>query len=158
MQGDRKVIQHLNTVLANQLIAINQYFIHARIYKNWGIEELNTKEYHFSIEEMKRSDKVIQRILFLEGLPNVQDLGKLLIGEHTEEMLNADYNLELKAVDDLNEAISYCEDNQDYVSRELLEKLLNKQEDHIDWLESQFYLIKETGIENYIQSMIDDKH
>lgn len=154
MEGNTNVIQQLNAVLSNQLIAINQYFLHARMFKNWGLDGLNKKIYHASIEQMKMADDVTQRILFLEGIPNLQDLGKLKIGENTNEMLKSDLSLELDIASTLREAIDVTEKEQDYVSRELLEKILHEDEEHIDWLETQFELIDGTGIENYLQAMM----
>ncbi len=152
MKGDAKVIEHLNKILANELIAINQYFLHARMYKNWGLKELADHEYHESIDEMKHADQLIERILFLDGLPNLQNLGKLLIGENVREVMECDLKLELKAIPDLREAIAYCESVRDYVSRELLEDILASEEEHVDWLETQLSLIDKVTLENYLQS------
>lgn len=152
MKGDTKVIQYLNLALGNELVAINQYFLHSRMYKDWGLKELADHEYEESIDEMKHADQLIERILFLEGLPNLQDLGKLLIGENTQEMLECDLKLELKAIPDLREGIAYCESISDYVSRDLLASILESEEEHVDWLETQLSLIKKIGIENYQQS------
>jgi bacterioferritin len=152
MKGDSKVIAFLNTVLGNELIAINQYFLHSRMYKDWGLKELADHEHDESIDEMKHADILIERILFLEGLPNLQDLGKLLVGENTEEMLQCDLKLEIIATKDLREAITYCESVNDYVSRELFESILESEEEHIDWLETQLGLIEKVGLQNYQQS------
>lgn len=152
MKGDAKVIEHLNKILANELVAINQYFLHARMYKNWGLKELADHEYHESIDEMKHADQLIERILFLDGLPNLQNLGKLMIGENVREILECDLQLELKAIPDLREAIAYCESVRDYVSRELLEDILESEEEHVDWLETQLSLIDKVTLENYLQS------
>ena len=154
MKGDKKVIQYLNQTLANELTAINQYFLHARMYKDWGLEKLNEKEYSESVDEMKHADKLIQRILFLEGLPNLQDLGKLKIGEHPREMIECDLLLEREACPVLREAIAYCESISDFVSRALFHFILDDEEDHIDWLETQLDLIGRVGVENYLQSMM----
>jgi bacterioferritin len=154
MKGDKQVIQYLNKALKNELTAINQYFLHARMYENWGLKELNEKEYEESIDEMKHADALIRRILFLEGLPNLQDLGKLKIGENTEEMLRCDLDLELEAVPLLREAIEHSEKVKDYVSRELFEDILESEEEHIDWLETQLELIDKVGLKNYQQSMM----
>jgi|TARA_R110002072_G_scaffold131223_4_gene270667 bacterioferritin len=156
MKGDTKVIQHLNKVLGNELVAINQYFLHSRMYKDWGLKELAEHEYHESIDEMKHADKLTERILFLQGLPNFQKLGKLLIGENTQEMLKCDLKLEMVAIPDLKEAITHCESVKDYVSRELFEDILESEEEHVDWLETQLGLIEKVGIQNYLQSAMED--
>jgi len=154
MQGDKKVIGYLNQVLTTELTSINQYFLHARIFKNWGFSALNEQEYKKSIKDMKQADDLIERVLFLEGLPNLQKLNPLRIGEHTEEMLQADLDLEMEQLELLREAIAYCETQGDYVSRELLEEILEDEEEYVDWLETQQSLIKEIGIENYLQSQM----
>ena len=154
MQGDKKVIEYLDKALENELTAINQYFLHARMYKNWGYQKLNEKSYHESIDEMKHADKLIERILFLEGLPNLQSLGKLLIGENPKEMLECDLKLEKLAVPLLREAIAYCESVADYITRELFEHILEGEEEHVDWLETQLGLIEQIGIQNYLQSQM----
>jgi bacterioferritin len=151
MKGDKKVIQFLNKVLANELTAINQYFLHSRMYKDWGIAHLAAKEYEESIDEMKHADQLIERILFLEGLPNLQDLNKLLVGENVKEMIECDLKLEEIAHKDLKEAVVYCEQVQDYTSRELFRGILDSEEEHIDWLETQLEQIGQMGIQNYIQ-------
>lgn len=154
MKGDPKVIEFLNKSLTNELTAVNQYFLHARMYKNWGFSKLNEKEYHESIDEMKHADQLIERILFLEGLPNLQNLGKIMIGENPEEMLRCDLKLELEAIPPLREAIAYCEQIKDYISREVFQHILENEEEHVDWLETQFELIGKIGIQNYLQSQI----
>ena len=156
MKGDPQVIAHLNKALGNELVAINQYFLHARMYEDWGLKELGEHEYHESIDEMKHADKLVKRILFLEGIPNLQDLGKLMIGENTKEMLECDLSLELKAVPDLKDGIKYCESVGDYVSRDLLKDILESEEEHIDWLETQLGLIEKVGIQNYQQSVMGE--
>ena len=156
MKGDPKIVQHLNVVLKNELTAINQYFLHARMFGHWGLKRLEEQEKHESIDEMKHADKLIERILFLDGLPNLQDLGKLLIGENVKEALECDLQLEMAARVDLKVAIADSETLKDYVSRELFENILESEEEHIDFLETQLDLITRVGIENYCQSQIGE--
>ncbi|MCW8906149.1 MAG: bacterioferritin [Sedimenticola sp.] len=154
MRGEKPVIAELNSVLRGQLTAINQYFLHARMFGNWGLEALNGHDYQWSIKAMKQTDRLLGRILFLDGLPNLQDLGKLLLGEDVEEMLKGDLRLATDIRNDLLTAIVLCETERDFVSRDLLEEILEAEEAHIDWLESQLWLIENSGVENYQQSMI----
>ena len=154
MKGDAKIIEHLNKALGNELIAINQYFLHARMYKDWGMKNLADHEYHESIDEMKHADQLVERILFLEGLPNMQDLGALRIGENTKEMLESDLALEMDAIPDLKEAIKYAEEIRDYVSRDLFNDILESEEEHVDWLETQLGLIEKMGMQNYVQAQV----
>jgi bacterioferritin len=154
MKGDTTVIEHLNKVLKNELTAINQYFLHSRMLKDWGLTKLGDYEHKESIDEMQHADQLIERILFLEGLPNMQDIGKLRIGEHTREMLESDLVLEMEALPDLREAVEYCESCKDFVSRDLFDSILVAEEEHVDWLETQLDLIDRVGIENYQQSQM----
>jgi len=154
MQGDARIIAHLNKVLKNELTAINQYFLHSRMFGNWGLLRLAEHEYRESIDEMKHADKLVARILFLDGLPNLQDLGRLMIGETVPEVLQCDLKLEHAAHKDLKAAIVDCEQTGDYVSRELFEDILESEEEHIDWLETQLDLIQRVGLENYSQSQM----
>ena len=157
MQGHPDVIRILNEVLTSELTSINQYFLHARIYKNWGLAELNNICYKKSIRDMKQADELIERVLFLEGLPNLQALGRLRIGENTEEMLQCDLEFELEQLPLLRHAIALCEQVQDYVSREILQEILEHEEEHIDWINAQQYQIGVMGLANYLQSKVGDK-
>lgn len=156
MKGDSKVIEYLNQVLTIELTSINQYFLHARMYKNWGLEELNEKSYKKSIKDMKQADELIERVLFLEGLPNLQKLNRLRIGENTEEMLQCDMDQIYEQLELCRDAVAYCESVKDFVSRDLLEGIIEYEEEHLDWIESQQYLIQHSGIQNYLQSMMGD--
>lgn len=156
MKGDRQIIGYLNRILTNQLTAINQYFLHARMLKNWGVVEMGEYEYKLSIKEMKRADDLIERILFLDGLPNLQNLNKLLIGENVSEIVDCDMKYELAALPLLREAISACEKAEDFVTRDLLVSFLEDQEEHVDWLETEQWQLDNVGIQNYIQSRSGD--
>jgi bacterioferritin len=154
MKSDPKVIEFLNRVLRNELTAINQYFLHSRMFLDWGLKSIGDYEFQESVDEMKHADSLIVRILFLEGLPNMQDMGKLRIGEHAREMLECDLVLEMEALPDLREAVEYCESCKDFVSRDLFDSILVAEEEHVDWLETQLDLIDRVGIENYQQSQM----
>jgi bacterioferritin len=154
MKGDAKIIEHLNQVLRNELTAINQYFLHSRMFKDWGLNKLAEHEYAESVDEMKHADQVIERTLFLEGLPNVQDIGKVMIGEDVREALQCDLDLEMKAIPDLQAAVAAAEQLQDYVSRDLFRSILDAEEEHVDWLETQLDLIEKVGLPNYLQSQM----
>ncbi len=155
MKGDKDVIAHLNKQLTNELTAINQYFLHSRIYRHWGLSRLGKKEYEESIGEMKHADKLIERILMLDGLPNLQDLHKLMVGETTPEILAADLKMEQVSQTTVKNGMAHCESVKDYVSREILQTILDDTEEHIDWLETQIELIEKLGLPNYQQSMMD---
>jgi bacterioferritin len=154
MKGDVKTIEYLNRVLKNELAAINQYFLHARMFKNWGYAKLDAQECKESVDEMKHADRLIERILFLEGLPNLQDIGRLRIGENAHEILRADLATEREAMPVLREAVAHCESRADYVTRELFEDILTGEEEHLDWLERQLGLIEQIGLANYLQSQV----
>ncbi|MET0240838.1 MAG: bacterioferritin [Sphingobium sp.] len=151
MKGDARVVQYLNEALKNELTAINQYFLHYRMLKHWGVSKLAKYEYSESIDEMKHADRIADRIFFLDGLPNFQDLGRLRIGETVEELLRADLALEMEALPQLKEAIAYCEQVRDFVTRDLFKDILESEEEHVDTIERQFDMIARMGIENYVQ-------
>ena len=153
---DSKILDHLNKVLKNELTAINQYFLHAKMLDDWGLKKMGKMEMHESIDEMKHADSIIERILFLEGLPNLQELGKLMIGQNVQEMLECDLALEMIAVPDLRDAIKVCEACGDFGSRDLFNRILISEEEHVEWLETQLGLIERTGLENYLQSQMGE--
>lgn len=154
MKGDDKIIAHLNQVLKNELTAINQYFLHSRMFRDWGLNKLAEHEYAESVDEMKHADQIIERILFLEGLPNVQDIGKVMIGEDVKEALECDLRMEMKAIPDLRIAVADAEQLNDYVSRDLFRGILDAEEEHVDWLETQLALIEKIGLPNYLQAQM----
>jgi bacterioferritin len=154
MKGEQKIIEHLNRVLKNELTAINQYFLHSRIFKDWGLTKLADHEHAESLDEMKHADQVIERTLFLEGLPNIQDIGKVMIGENVKEALECDLKLEMMAIPDLRAAVSDAEELKDFVSRDIFRSILDAEEEHVDWLETQLDLVEKIGVENYLQSQI----
>lgn len=154
MKGNRDVINQLNQVLYHQLTAINQYFLHSRMFNDWGIEKLGSAEYKESIQQMKDADKIIERILFLEGLPNLQNLGKLYIGQHTVEVLNCDVRKVNENIEALQKAVSLAEQEMDYVTRDLVQEILEEEDEYLDWATTQLDLVEKVGIENYIQSQI----
>jgi bacterioferritin len=154
MKGDKEVIKWLNTCLENELVSINQYFLHARMFKNWGLNVLDKKEYKKSIKDMKQADKIIERVLFLEGLPNLQKLGRLRVGENPVEMLKCDAEFQQETLTNLKDAIAYCETAADFVTRDMLAEILEYEEEHLDWIDTQLSLIDNVSIENYLQSMM----
>lgn len=154
MQGDKEVIKYLNKVLKNELTAINQYFLHSRMLKDWGLQRLARHEYEESIDEMKHADMIIERVIFLEGLPNLQDLGKLYIGENVKEVLECDLRTEMEAIPDLREGIAHCESAADYVTRDLFRSILDSEEEHVDWIETQLGMIEKMGIEHYMNAQV----
>jgi bacterioferritin len=152
MQGDKQVIKHLNNVLRNELTAINQYFLHSRMLNDWGLTKAGEHEFKESVDEMQHADELTKRILFLEGLPSMQELNRLRIGENVPEILQADLELEMEAIPELRDAIAYCEEVKDFISRELFEDILESEEEHVDWLETQITLLDKVGLQNYLQS------
>lgn len=157
MKGDRQIVDQLNKVLVSELTSINHYFLHARMFRNWGLERLNDHEYKKSIKDMKQADELIERILFLEGLPNLQKLNRLMIGEKTSEMIQCDHDFQLEEITLLKESIDMCEKTQDYVSRDLLVEILEYEEDYLDWIETQQYQISKMTIENYLQANLKEE-